>query len=108
MKFEEVGDVAARRLLHRDTLQLTLQLCPNRKLGTPYRSRTPTWLHAPVHGTRFFCYGVSQPLDNGLLSEEAGARDECLNTLLNVIQSDEGGEERVACQPPLLLLLRLR
>ncbi|RLN63550.1 hypothetical protein BBP00_00004061 [Phytophthora kernoviae] len=97
---EEVGDVAAQRLLRRDMLQLTLLLLSQQATGSALPITNPDLLPGKLLAS--LCMGPSlsttewAPLlgDDGLLSEEASARGECLSALLNVVQSDEGEKNR--------------
>ncbi|KAF4319813.1 hypothetical protein JM18_003529 [Phytophthora kernoviae] len=110
---EEVGDVAAQRLLRRDMLQLTLLLLSQQATGNALPITNPDL--SPGKLLASLCMGPSlsttewAPLlgDDGLLSEEASARGECLSALLNVVQSDEGGEEFRSAKPSALLISRL-
>ncbi|ETN22669.1 hypothetical protein PPTG_02536 [Phytophthora nicotianae INRA-310] len=110
---EEVGDVAAQRLLRRDMLQLTLLLLSQQATGSALPISNPDL--APGKLLTSLCLGPEltaaewAPLlgDDGLLSEEASARGEVLTALLNVVQSDEGGEEFRNAKPSSLLISRL-
>ncbi|KAG6613552.1 Translational activator GCN1 [Phytophthora cinnamomi] len=110
---EEVGDVAAQRLLRRDMLQLTLLLLSQQATGCALPITNPDL--APGKLLTSVCMGPEltatewAPLlgDDGLLSEEASARGEVLTALLNVVQSDEGGEEFRGAKPSSLLISRL-
>ncbi|GMF38205.1 unnamed protein product [Phytophthora fragariaefolia] len=110
---EEVGDVASQRLLRRDMLQLTLLLLSQQATGSALPI-TNTDL-APGKLLTSLCMGPEltatewAPLlgDDGLLSEEASARGEVLAALLNVVLSDEGGEEFRSAKPSSLLISRL-
>ncbi|KAG2789271.1 hypothetical protein Pcac1_g1579 [Phytophthora cactorum] len=110
---EEVGDVAAQRLLHRDMLQLTLLLLSQQATGNALPITNPDL--APGKLLTSLCLGPEltaaewAPLlsDDGLLSEEASARGEVLTALLNVVQSDEGGEQFRSAKPSSLLISRL-
>ncbi|KAE9015717.1 hypothetical protein PR001_g13467 [Phytophthora rubi] len=110
---EEVGDVAAQRLLRRDMLQLTLLLLSQQATGSALPITNPDL--APGKLLTSVCMGPEltavewAPLlgDDGLLSEEASARGEVLTALLNVVQSDEGGEEFRNAKPSSLLISRL-
>ncbi|GMF12547.1 unnamed protein product [Phytophthora lilii] len=110
---EEVGDVASQRLLRRDMLQLTLLLLSQQATGSALPITNPDL--APVKLLTAVCMGPEltatewAPLlgDDGLLSEEASARGEVLTALLNVAQSDEGGEEFRSAKPSSLLISRL-
>ncbi|EGZ23887.1 hypothetical protein PHYSODRAFT_485685 [Phytophthora sojae] len=110
---EEVGDVAAQRLLRRDMLQLTLLLLSQQATGSALPISNSDL--APGKLLASLCMGPEltatewAPLlgDDGLLSEEASARGEVLSALLNVVQSDDGGEEFRNAKPSSLLISRL-
>ncbi|EEY69168.1 translational activator GCN1, putative [Phytophthora infestans T30-4] len=110
---EEVGDVAAQRLLRRDMLQLTLLLLSQQATGNALPITNPDL--APGKLLTSLCLGPEltatewAPLlgDDGLLSEEASARGEVLTALLNVVESEEGGEEFRSAKPSSLLISRL-
>ncbi|POM68471.1 Translational activator GCN1 [Phytophthora palmivora] len=110
---EEVGDVAAQRLLRRDMLQLTLLLLSQQATNSALPITNPDL--SPGKLLTSLCLGPEltatewAPLlgDDGLLSEEASARGEVLTALLNVVQSDEGGEEFRSAKPSSLLISRL-
>ncbi|KAL3667889.1 hypothetical protein V7S43_006770 [Phytophthora oleae] len=110
---EEVGDVATQRLLRREMLQLTLLLLSQQVTGSALPITNPDL--APGKLLTSLCLGPEltaeewSPLlgDDGLLSEEASARGEVLTALLNVVQSDEGGEEFRSAKPTSLLISRL-
>ncbi|TDH65918.1 hypothetical protein CCR75_006513 [Bremia lactucae] len=96
---EDVGDIAAQRLLRFEMLQLTLLLLSQQAAG----------LALPITNSNLFpttlltslCLGPKltptewTPLlgDNGMLSEAASARGGVLSALLRVTESEEGGEE---------------
>ncbi|KAL4137260.1 hypothetical protein PRIC2_000782 [Phytophthora ramorum] len=110
---EEVGDVASQRLLRRDMLQLSLLLLSQQATGSALPITNPDL--APGKLLTSLCMGPELtanewvPLlgEDGLLSEEASARGEILTALLNVVQSDEGGEEFRNAKPSSLLISRL-
>ncbi|KAG7381488.1 eIF-2-alpha kinase activator GCN1 [Phytophthora pseudosyringae] len=110
---EEVGDVAAQRLLRRDMLQLSLLLLSQQATGSALPITNPDL--APGKLLTSLCLGPKltatewAPLlgDDGLLSEEASVRGEVLSALLNVVQSEEGGEAFRSAKPSSLLISRL-
>ncbi|KAG1685616.1 hypothetical protein DVH05_007823 [Phytophthora capsici] len=110
---EEVGDVAAQRLLRRDMIQLTLLLLSQQASGSALPITNPDLapgklLTSLILGPELTAEEWSPLLgDDGLLSEESSARGEVLSALLTVVQSDEGGEEFRNTKPTSLLISRL-
>ncbi|KAI9921758.1 hypothetical protein PsorP6_002282 [Peronosclerospora sorghi] len=109
---EEVGDVAAQRLLRCEMVQLSLQLLSQQSTGNATPITNPDL--SPNKLLSSLCRGPEltksewAPLlgEDGLLAEEASSRHEILTALLNVVQSDEGEELRNS-PPSSLLLSRL-
>uniref|UniRef100_M4BR37 TOG domain-containing protein n=1 Tax=Hyaloperonospora arabidopsidis (strain Emoy2) TaxID=559515 RepID=M4BR37_HYAAE len=110
---EEVGDVEAQRLLRGDMMQLVLLLLSQQATGDALPITNLDL--APGKLLTSLCMGPEltpsewAPLlgGEGLLAEEASARGEVLTALLNVVQSDEGGEEFRNAKPSSLFVSRL-
>ncbi|KAI9997295.1 hypothetical protein PInf_000735 [Phytophthora infestans] len=102
---EEVGDVAAQRLLRRDMLQLTLLLLSQQATGNALPITNPDL--APGKLLTSLCLGPELTATEWALCLEASARGEVLTALLNVVESEEGGEEFRSAKPSSLLISRL-
>ncbi|RLN84986.1 hypothetical protein BBJ28_00003106, partial [Nothophytophthora sp. Chile5] len=110
---EEIGDVAAQRLLRREMLELALALLAQQAAGDAVPITNADL--APGKLLSSLCMGPVLsanewgPLlgDDGLLSEAAAARGECLDALLRVVEDEEGGEELRSAKPSPLLTSRL-